>query len=270
MKGIEIILKTYLKKSIIGIVEYFQILKNNIKNKIVFTKNIKKYKNFKKIPNKRVIYTCIVGDYDKLNYLEYIDNTWDYICFTDNSKIISDGVWQIKPLKFEKLDASRNNRWHKINADKILENYDVSLYLDGNIRIKSMKFYELLEKNKHEIFISTLHPKRTCLYEEAKICKKLKLEKNEIIDQQMEIIKKNGFSQNYGLYEANIIYRYHNNDKIKKLNREWWYFIENFAKRDQLSLTYCCWKHDIPFKTFLGYSFRKKNKYITILPHTKK
>lgn len=77
------------------------------------------------------------------------------------------------------------------------------------------------------------------------------------------------FPANYGLYEANIIYRKHNNEQIKKMCEEWWWFIKNLAKRDQLSLTYVCWKNNIPFITFLSKSYRRKNDEIKVTPHLK-
>lgn len=89
---------------------------------------------------KRVIYTCITGKYDTLKTMKYIDKDWDYICFTDNASIKPDGVWEIKPLQFSELDNSRNNRWHKLNPHLILSDYENSIYIDGNIRIKTKNF----------------------------------------------------------------------------------------------------------------------------------
>lgn len=181
----------------------------------------------------------------------------------------SDGIWEIRDLKYSKLDNTRNNRWHKLNPHLILPKYDKSLYIDGNIRILSKKFFEILEINSSKIFLAASHPSRTCLYEEAKICKQLKLENEKIINRQIEIIKKDKFPEDYGLYEANILYRLHNNVTIKKLDEEWWEFVNTLAKRDQLSLTYLCWKNNIPFEVFKNINFRKKNNLIEITPHRK-
>ena len=32
----------------------------------------------------KVVYTCLTGDYDILPLHEYLDYSYDYICFTDN------------------------------------------------------------------------------------------------------------------------------------------------------------------------------------------
>lgn len=249
----------------------FQYLlkKEKLKNcyyKIKIKKIIFEYQDFKeKRKAKGVIYSCIVGNYDELKTHKYINFDWDYICYTNNKKIKSDGIWEIKPLEFDKLDDTRNNRWHKLNPHILFQNYEKSIYLDGNVRILSKDFFDSLLKK--EIFISTIHPQRNCLYKEAEICKKMKLEDEKIINNQIQLIKKAGFPQNYGLYEANILYRKHNKETIIKMDEEWWEFVSKKAKRDQLSLTYVCWKNKIPFKTFLNTSFRNKNEYIEITPH---
>lgn len=226
------------------------------------TSEYKKYKKNRKA--KGVIYTCIIGNYDSLKTHKYIDFNWDYVCYTNNKNMKSDGIWEIKQLEFDKLDNTRNNRWHKLNPHILFSEYEKSIYIDGNIRINSKDFFGLL---KDEIFISTIHPQRVCLYEEAEICKNARLEDKNVVDKQMEMIKKSAFPKNYGLYEANILYRRHNEEKIIKMDEEWWEFVSKQAKRDQLSLTYVCWKNNIPFKTFLDISFRKKNRYIEVTNH---
>ena len=48
----------------------------------------------------------------------------------------------------------------------------------------------------------------------------------------------------YGLAEDNLIFRKHC-DKTAKLMDEWWYMVENYSKRDQLSFMYILWKNGI-------------------------
>lgn len=248
---------------------YYLVKKEKIKNsyyKIKIKKIVEDYQRYKKNREaKGVIYTCIIGNYDNLKSQKYINFDWDYICYTNNKNIKSDGIWEVKELEFDKLDNTRNNRWHKLNPHILFPYYERSLYIDGNIRVLSKEFFHFL--SGEDIFISTIHPQRKCLYKEAEECKKFKLEDENVINNQIEIIRKSNFPENYGLYEANILYRKHNEEKIIKLDEEWWEFVSKQAKRDQLSLTYICWRNNIPFRTFLDTSFRIKNKYIEITPH---
>ena len=51
--------------------------------------------------NRKTIYTCITNRYDNLFVHTYINNDWDYICFTDDKYLIDAkmyGNWIIKPL----------------------------------------------------------------------------------------------------------------------------------------------------------------------------
>ena len=51
--------------------------------------------------NRKAIYTCITNRYDNLFVHTYINNDWDYICFTDDKYLIDAkmyGNWIIKPL----------------------------------------------------------------------------------------------------------------------------------------------------------------------------
>lgn len=266
-------MKKYIKKNrnmykiLLEIKYLYMIQKERIKN-LYYKLKIKKidYQNYKKTRQaKGIVYTCIVGEYDTLKTHKYINYDWDYVCYTNNKRIVSDGIWEIRELRFDKLDSSRNNRWHKLAPHELFPDKEMSLYIDGNIRILSRDFFKLI--NEDECFISAKHPQRDCLYEEAEECKVLKLEKEEIINNQLKQITEEKFPQKYGLYEANILYRKHNEEKIIKMDEEWWEFVSKQAKRDQLSLTYVCWKNNIPFRTFLDTSFRIKNKYIEITPH---
>ena len=74
--------------------------------------------------NKKVVYTCVTGGYDNIIDPKFINDDFDYICFTDNLSLRSD-VWTIKPLPVETegLSQVKKQRYVKINAHKILKNY---------------------------------------------------------------------------------------------------------------------------------------------------
>lgn len=258
-----------LKKIKKDIIIFFNSIEENywiIKNKY----KIKEYhQNIKKRKAKGVVYTCITGNYEKLKMHKYFDKNWDYICYTDNKKLLEQKIkyfWKIKELEYNKLDNIRNARWHKINPYKFLKDYEKSLWIDGTIIIKDFTFFKYLKEK--EIFISCIHPERNCVYEEAKTCLNLKKDDENLILKQMQMIKKENYPSNNGLYATGIIYRKHNDNKIEKLSIAWWYWIKKYSRRDQLSINYICWKLKIPLvfftkKDLLG----EKNKYIKIVHH---
>ena len=60
---------------------------------------------------------------------------------------------------------------------------------------------------------------------------------------QMDRYKKEGFPENYGLLQSNILLRKHNKQDCIKLMEEWFNEIKNGSHRDQLSFNYVSWKN---------------------------
>ena len=85
--------------------------------------------------NKKVIYTCLVGNYDVLRQPLAIDESYDYICFSNDIKEERVGVWQIRPIPFKHKDKARLSRYVKILPHRALEDYEWSLWMDANIQI---------------------------------------------------------------------------------------------------------------------------------------
>ncbi len=224
--------------------------------------------------NNKVIYTCVTNNYDDISIHSYIDDSWDYICFTDSEYLINRGYfgnWKVKPLEFDKLDNTRNNRWHKMHPHVLFQKYERSLYVDANLNIKTPYLFEcIFEKEKQNIKLSIpKHFERECIYDEANIIKDNAIDDIVIVENQINLYENEGFPKNYGLSENNIIYRNHNDEKIISIMNDWWYMIENYSKRDQLSLYYVLWKNnfDMPYLTrssirldFPNFEFKPHNK----------
>lgn len=205
------------------------------------------YLNYKKTrKTNKVIYTAISGKYDSLKQPLYISKNFDYICFTNN-KIRNPGVWEIKPLLNIKQDLVRTARYHKLFPNKILKKYKYSIWVDSNITITSNaleKRINLLIKNNKKIAVN-IHFERNCIYQEAKACIDQQKDDPEIILKQVDFLKKEKYPQNNGLFETNIIFRQHRNPIIIKSMEYWWWMINNFSRRDQLSFNYVLWKNKL-------------------------
>ena len=219
---------------------------------------------------RKVIYTCITSNYDVLEDHRFINPNCDYICFsntiTPNSKNRS---WEIRPLKHKAADPQRTQRWHKIFAYKLLPEYNESLYVDGNIEFLNESVFRDVDRMKESdtVFASAPHPSRDCIYDEAEACITLKKDKKNIINKQINLIKKDKFPAHYGMFENGIMYRQHNNDELKKIMREWWWWIENYSVRDQLSLTYVLWKNNFNCKKLTNHTYRDKIRSVHFWPH---
>ena len=222
---------------------------------------------------KGVIYTCITGGYDNLVRHNCVNQNFDYICFTDNEKLLKKkrvGIWQFRPLVFDKLDATRNNRWHKMHPHILFPKDDLSIYIDGNINVLTPKLFDIVKANAQKKLSVPLHYARDCVYDEANEVILDKRDTPENIRKILDFLKKEKMPAHYGLTENNILIRHHKDPLVKKMMDEWWSFIEKVTKRDQLSFSYILWKNGIKIKDicFDNARFDYKNYYFEL--HSKK
>jgi len=83
--------------------------------------------------NKKVVYTDLFGNYDELQEPNMIWKDWDFLCFTDDKNLKSN-IWNIIYVESE-LSSNLENRKYKILPHRFLDQYEVSLYIDSNIKI---------------------------------------------------------------------------------------------------------------------------------------
>lgn len=196
-----------------------------------------------------VVYTCITGAYDGLIVHKFVNPAYDYVCFTDNEKLLSEqkrGPWQIKPLAYSLLDNIKNARWHKTHPHVLFPDYEKSIWVDGNGNFLTRRIFAMIEKS-HEKLLVPLHFSRDCIYDECDEVRGSK-ETAECCDNVKQLLLREKMPYHYGLHETNIIYRQHHDAKIRKLMEDWWNCIEKYSKRDQLSFSYVLWKNGFSVK----------------------
>ena len=201
---------------------------------------------------KKVIFTCITGGYDPIvDPIKKIDG-YDYVLFTDNVNVYST-VWQIRPIPEELLELSKTKqqRCVKICPHKYLPEYDMSVWADGNLKLNFEidKFINSFVDDTHNVFVKT-HPARKCAYREKVACAQMRKDDDAIMTKQMEIYKKEGFPENFGLSETNFMVRFHNEKDCITLMDAWAEEVKKHSKRDQLSFNYCVWKTKTNIKYF--------------------
>jgi hypothetical protein len=194
---------------------------------------------------KIVAYTAIVDNYNPLQNPLYIDPQIDYVCFTDQPKwcsLVNNTVWKCRPFPRMDLDATRMNRYVKILPHLFFPEYEYSIYVDGSIRITG-DVRELLNQYGHPNMLSFKHPRRSCIYEEGKVCIEMRKEDPDTITRQLEAYRSEGFPERFGLTENNVLIRQHNNPIIIKLMEDWWREVITKSRRDQLSFPYVAWRN---------------------------
>lgn len=210
--------------------------------------------------NRRVVYTSIFGGYDTLITPENVSPNIDYICFTDTN--LESDVWQIIKVPAIYNDSTRCARKYKLLPHRFLNQYDCSVWIDGNITIHG-------DVNK---FIDTYLPstniavydhmqcfdKRNCIYQEAQAIfyfgQKNGNYKDDpnTIQQQIERYMNDSYPQNNGLVSSGIILRNHNSADVIDCMEHWWSEVKYGSKRDQLSFNYSAWKTGLNFKWING------------------
>jgi len=184
-----------------------------------------------------VIYTAIFGGFDKLSS-SVVNKNVKYICFTD--KEIKCPPWEIVVVKPE-YGLRRENRKYKILSHKFFEDYDYSIYIDGDYTVMcNLLPYIKKWLGENDIAVQK-HPVRSCLYEEALTCIGQRKDKKEIIIKQIQKYKREGYPPRNGLTDNAFIIRRHT-PQIKKFNEMWWNEVRNHSFRDQISFCYVIWK----------------------------
>ncbi len=197
---------------------------------------------------KKVIYTAIIGNYDKLKEPKVVTEGFDYVCFTDNVTLKSP-IWKIVPVTNpEGLDNTRLARKIKILCNSILKEYDLSIWVDGSVLI-DCDLNNFIDVNYHgEDIVVPSNPYRSCVYEEADECIKLKKDSQDIIKKQMEDYKSEGYPEENGLVGTRLMIRNHRSKKVEEFMNSWWNEVNLKSKRDQLSFNFVLWKHPLSVK----------------------
>ena len=194
--------------------------------------------------NIKICYTCITGKYDKLIEPQVVTPGWKYICFTDQ---------EIRPLpdeikNDESLSVVKKQRIIKIQPYRFLEPYNVCLWVDGNLTIKS-DLNEFINRIPDDDIVTTKHPKRDCIYDEAKAILGYKKDTKENLDRQLGFYISEKFPQHFGLCETNVIVR-KNTNKVRKIMDLWATILKEYSHRDQMSLNYVLWKLNAKISNF--------------------
>jgi len=220
--------------------------------------------------NKKVIYTCIVGGYDSLMQPAVVDESFDYICFSNDYSESKIGIWEIRPIPFEHEDKTRLSRYVKILPHIALPEYEYSLWIDGNIRITGREFYDAVNKAivGDNLMCSLPHPWRECIYLEITTCYLIRKFNLRTSVRIKNYLKESGVPRNYGLYENNVILRKHNDVKIVQIDEQWWAEFNKYSKRDQLSLILVFKRNDFRPNLLLGKGICARNApYLSYIPH---
>lgn len=179
----------------------------------------------------------------------------DFVLFSDNENIKAEG-WQVKPID-RTLDILRGdliNRYYKFFPSIVLPRADFSIYVDGNLHIKSdlMPMINTMVQ-ENAVLGCAKHSQRKTIAEEVEVCLKLgKFKGDDYVraNLQLESYMKQQMPLESPLCAAGILVRNQRSSKLLPAMQLWWNEINKYTARDQISLPFVLWKTGLPYHQF--------------------
>jgi hypothetical protein len=218
---------------------------------------------------KIAIYRCVIGDYDNIPSDIGKFNWCDRFLFTDRENLFIEGYKNIN-VPSEKNNALTNRKYKILVPDEIRE-YQISIYLDGNIAVNDSLLKLVKEFDSTNALLGLFeHHKHLSLGEE--ITSVLKNKKADLKNLVNEVVKLD--STNYldrQVTDNSVLIRKHSQDSsLDRLMKEWFLVVQEGSHRDQLSLPVLLAKHQIPLHYFNKAQRTIFNGTFLQLPHRQK
>jgi len=237
---------------------------------------------------KVIVYTSLIGNIDPLWSVMPGSDDVQHVAFVDAPQR-EVGLWGGSPpailpktggttarttwnqqIVKPEWDARRTARHYKTLPHRYLQDADVWIWVDGNVRLRMHPLVLIERYLKDNDLVAFKHPDRDCLYAEAAFCAMHGKDKRPILESQTARYQLEEMPQRWGLAETRVVIR-RNTQRIRELGEAWWTEIEQGSLRDQVSFPYVCWKHGARWAILPGRCWvRNTSKEYLYLRHTQK
>ena len=191
-------------------------------------------------------YTSVFGNYEPVWPPFQPDSVIDYVMLSDEAP--QAGTWITEIVDATNFGSPRlANRFQKMRFHETLPSDHFSVYIDANIRqvASLVPLFREFERSGADIGLYR-HYSRHSVEAEASACiARNKVEHPETVGPELAFYKTEGFPDQGGLWEGSIIFKRHDSEKLQNAMREWWNLYSRFQTRDQFSLPFIIWKHDL-------------------------
>jgi len=204
--------------------------------------------------NDIVVYTAISSGYDNL---KVVPDSWRgnarFVAFLDETPTENNHGWEIQPLPRESSDPCRCAKKPKILPHLFFPNANYTLWIDGALVIKSSLplpqwVNEYLSRHDLAVFSNDYYD---CIYKEARMCRRSGLDYPQVIHEQMERYRAEGYPENNGLVDCGVIFR-RTSEANTRFNLMWYREIMTGSRRDQLSFNYVAHKLKMTYELLPG------------------
>ena len=221
------------------------------------------------------IFTVITGNYDSIKQPLVLEESVEYILFTNNPEIKDAGVWRVVHIPSELWQGrteSENNillsRKVKILAHKYLpDDAEWSIYIDADMLIKGPLTRLLNDLHEDTLFAACRHSYCGSVREEIEDLVTKGMVDVTQIENQWQRYTEWGFEDDLGISENGLLIRRHNDTRVAQLMELWWEEYQNGSLRDQVSLMPCMYRTGfMPYFQFIEMDIRNNN-FVEVMKH---
>jgi hypothetical protein len=184
------------------------------------------------------VYTTLIGDYEALNEQEVARSSClPFICLTDNPQLRSE-TWQIRHVRpLFPMDPVRSQRALKLRPHEYLSSFDVSLYIDNSVLLKSEPERLIEQYLGDSGFSVPRHGFHKSLRDEFIAVEEGGLDDAARVLEQLT----HYLAEDPGVLEeqpfwTGILLRDHRNARVRAMLELWWAYVQRYSRRDQLSI----------------------------------
>lgn len=192
---------------------------------------------------KVAVITANLGNFEP--DVSYIDQShpYNFYKFTDENF----------PPRTKSMTPRLQARIVKMFGWQMIPPHDYYIWVDSSCILSDPNSIKWFLKQCEGVDMAVFkHPERNTIQEEADFLKErlkrpdpyiVSRYKNELVDEQLEEIKKDKGFSDHNLF-ASTAFVYKNNRKVRNVMFHWWYHTSRYHSIDQLSLPYVLFKQD--------------------------
>ena len=190
---------------------------------------------------KYVVYTALYGSVDTLHdpVLTLNENVL-FVCFSDRKDIQSD-VWNIINVESKKDSRMAAKYWKFFGYKSFINQAYFSIWVDSSVKIIDslsplLSYFTI--NNSGSSLLTFHHPERNCVYPELFRVLISGKDSFKNILKTFLFLKRNKYSCGNGLIAGTVLVRRSNNindNLLDSLMSEWWWCVNNYSTRDQLT-----------------------------------
>jgi len=215
----------------------------------------------------RLVYTAVFGGYDRVFPPVVPEPGIDHVLVTDDPTMQAPG-WRTLVIDSTVYGSSKAANLHyRALIHRMLPGYDVSLYVDGNVRLigRTSEVFDGFEASGATLGVFR-HPLRDNIADEVEACISAGKGDAAMLRAEHQAYLAEGFTDDQGLIETTIILKNHRSPDLDPAMALWWDMFSRFGTRDQISLPVVKARTGVNC-VYHPFSFRDPNPWFGHYPH---